>query len=321
MSFKQRLQRLNERYGTLFILLLMVVITTLLYPGFLSSTNLTNVVRQISIIAIIAFGSTFVIISGGIDLSPGSIVGLTSVVVASLAHPGMYPVIVPILAGMIVGSLAGLVNGMLIAKTKIPPFIATLGMMIAARGAALIYSDGRPIGNFTKTFEFIGGGDFFGIPVPILILVGLLILSHILLNNTIFGLYTYAIGSNEQAAMISGINVNKHKVLIYMYAGLMASIAAIVLTSRISSGQPIAGVGFEMDAIAAAVIGGTSLSGGIGTIPGTVIGALIMGILNNAMDLLGVSAYWQQVFKGAIIVGAVILDQKRKIASNSSSNK
>lgn len=197
MSFKQRLQRLNERYGTLFILLLMVVITTLLYPGFLSSTNLINVVRQISIIAIIAFGSTFVIISGGIDLSPGSIVGLTSVVVASLAHPGMYPVIVPILAGMIVGSLAGLVNGMLIAKTKIPPFIATLGMMIAARGAALIYSDGRPIGNFTKTFEFIGGGDFFGIPVPILILVGLLILSHILLNNTIFGLYTYAIGSNE----------------------------------------------------------------------------------------------------------------------------
>jgi inositol transport system permease protein len=185
-------------------------------------------------------------------------------------------------------------------------------MMIAARGAALIYSDGRPIGNFTKTFEFIGGGDLFGVPVPILILVMILILSHIILNNTIFGLYTYAIGSNEQAAMISGINVNKYKVLIYMYAGLMASIAAIVLTSRISSGQPIAGTGFELDAIAASVIGGTSLSGGIGTIPGTVIGALIMGILNNAMDLLGVSAYWQQVFKGAIIVGAVILDQKRK---------
>jgi inositol transport system permease protein len=290
----------------------MVIITTILYPGFLSSTNLTNVVRQISIIAIIAFGSTFVIISGGIDLSPGSIVGLTSVVVASLAHPGMYPVIVPILAGMIVGSLAGVVNGMLITKTRIPPFIATLGMMITARGAALIYSDGRPIGNFTKTFEFIGGGDLFGVPVPILILVMILILSHIILNNTIFGLYTYAIGSNEQAAMISGINVNKYKVLIYMYAGLMASIAAIVLTSRISSGQPIAGTGFELDAIAASVIGGTSLSGGIGTIPGTVIGALIMGILNNAMDLLGVSAYWQQVFKGAIIVGAVILDQKRK---------
>lgn len=290
----------------------MVVITTILYPGFLSFTNLTNVVRQISIIAIIAFGSTFVIISGGIDLSPGSIVGLTSVVVASLAHPGMYPVIVPIFAGIIVGSLAGLVNGMIIAKTKIPPFIVTLGMMIAARGAALIYSDGRPIGNFTKTFEFIGGGDLFGVPVPILILVMILILSHIILNNTIFGLYTYAIGSNEQAAMISGINVNKYKVLIYMYAGLMASIAAIVLTSRISSGQPIAGTGFELDAIAASVIGGTSLSGGIGTIPGTVIGALIMGILNNAMDLLGVSAYWQQVFKGAIIVGAVILDQKRK---------
>ena len=312
MSFKERLQRINERYGTLFILILMVIITTILYPGFLSSTNLTNVVRQISIIAIIAFGSTFVIISGGIDLSPGSIVGLTSVVVASLAHPGMYPVIVPIFAGIIVGSLAGLVNGMIIAKTKIPPFIVTLGMMIAARGAALIYSDGRPIGNFTKTFEFIGGGDLFGVPVPILILVMILILSHIILNNTIFGLYTYAIGSNEQAAMISGINVNKYKVLIYMYAGLMASIAAIVLTSRISSGQPIAGTGFELDAIAASVIGGTSLSGGIGTIPGTVIGALIMGILNNAMDLLGVSAYWQQVFKGAIIVGAVILDQKRK---------
>lgn len=312
MSFKERLQRINERYGTLFILILMVIITTILYPGFLSSTNLTNVVRQISIIAIIAFGSTFVIISGGIDLSPGSIVGLTSVVVASLAHPGMYPVIVPVVAGMIVGLLAGFVNGALVTKTKIPPFIATLGMMIAARGAALIYSDGRPIGNLTKTFEFIGGGDLFAIPVPILILVGTLILSHILLNNTIFGLYTYAIGSNEQAAMISGIKVNRQKVLIYMYASLMASIGAIVLTSRISSGSPISGMGFELDAIAATVIGGTSLSGGIGTIPGTLIGALIMGILNNAMDLLGISAYWQQVFKGAIIVGAVVLDQRRK---------
>lgn len=312
MSFLTRLQKINERYGILFILILMVIITTILYPGFLSSTNLTNVIRQISIISIIAFGSTFVIITGGIDLSPGSVVGLTSVVVASLAHPGMYPVIVPILAGMIVGSLAGLVNGTLITKTRIPPFIATLGMMITARGIALIYSNGNPIGNFTKTFEFIGGGDLWGIPVPILILIGLLILSHILLNNTIFGLYTYAIGSNEQAAMISGINVNRQKVLIYMYAGVMASIAAIVLTSRIISGQPLAGEGFEMDAIAAAVIGGTSLSGGIGTIPGTLIGALIIGILNNAMDILGVSTYWQQVFKGVIIVGAVVLDQRRK---------
>nr|WP_081214343.1 ABC transporter permease [Moorella thermoacetica] len=290
----------------------MIVIITILYPGFFSTANLTNIVRQISIIAIIAFGATFVIITGGIDLSAGSIVGITSVIVASLAHPGMYPVIIPIIVGMAVGSLAGVINGVLITKTKIPPFIATLGMMIAARGAALIYSDGRPIGNFTRTFEFIGGGDFLGIPVPIIIVAMLLILSHLLLNNTIFGLYTYAIGSNEQAAMISGINVNKYKVLIYIYAGLMSSIAAIVLTSRISSGQPLAGTGFEMDAIAAAVIGGTSLSGGVGTIPGTFMGALIIGILNNALDLLGVSAYWQQVFKGAIIVGAVVLDQRRK---------
>jgi len=312
LSFKERLQRINEKYGTIFILILMGTITTILYPGFLSSTNLTNLIRQISIIAIIAFGSTFVIISGGIDLSPGSVVGLTSVVVASLAHPGMYPVIVPILAGIIVGSLAGLINGVIITKTRIPPFIATLGMMITARGMALIYSKGNPIGNFSKEFEFIGGGELFGIPVPILILIGLFILSHILLNNTIFGLYTYAIGSNEQAAIVSGINVNRQKVLIYMYAGLMAGIAAIVLTSRIISGQPLAGVGFELDAIAATVIGGTSLSGGIGTIPGTLIGALIMGTLNNAMDILGVSPYWQQVFKGVIIVCAVVLDQRRK---------
>ncbi|GAF27327.1 Ribose import permease protein RbsC [Moorella thermoacetica] len=312
MSLRNKLNRVNERYGTLLILILMIVIITILYPGFFSTANLTNIVRQISIIAIIAFGATFVIITGGIDLSAGSIVGITSVIVASLAHPGMYPVIIPIIVGMAVGSLAGVINGVLITKTKIPPFIATLGMMIAARGAALIYSDGRPIGNFTRTFEFIGGGDFLGIPVPIIIVAMLLILSHLLLNNTIFGLYTYAIGSNEQAAMISGINVNKYKVLIYIYAGLMSSIAAIVLTSRISSGQPLAGTGFEMDAIAAAVIGGTSLSGGVGTIPGTFMGALIIGILNNALDLLGVSAYWQQVFKGAIIVGAVVLDQRRK---------
>ena len=302
---------LLKRYGIVLVLLLMVVILSLLTPTFLKPQNLINIIRQVSIVSIIAFGSTFVLITSGVDLSPGSVLALASVVAASQAHPGQNPLIVPILVGLGVGAFAGFINGSIIAGFRIPPFIATLGMFTTARGAALLFTNGKPIGDFSKEFNFIGGGQIAGVPFPIILLVVVGLISYLLLHHTRFGKYTFAIGGNEQAALISGINVSKYKVLIYTYAGLMAGISAVILSARVESGQPGAGVGFEFDAITAAVIGGTSLSGGIGSIPGTIVGALIIGVLNNGMDLLNVSAYWQQVMRGAIIVGAVILDTRK----------
>lgn len=301
-----------HKYGMTLVLVAMVVLMSFLSPTFLSARNIMNVVRQISIIAICGFGVTMVIITTGIDLSIGSVIALVSVIAASFAND-QYPVIVPIIIGLLVGGLAGMINGTLVAKGRLPAFIATLGMMIAARGFALIYSDGRPVTGLSDTFKFIGRGYLFKIPFPIYVLVAIAAISHIILKHTKFGKYVYAIGGNEQAARISGINVDKYRILIYSYAGLMTAIAGILLTSRISAGQPTAAVGYELDAIAASVIGGTSLMGGIGTIFGTVIGALIMGVLNNGLDLMHVSAYWQQVVKGAIIVGAVLLDNKRMV--------
>jgi len=309
---KTMLQFNFQRYGMALVFLAMVIIMSILSPHFLEPRNLLNVVRQISIIAIVGFGVTMIIITTGIDLSSGSVIALVSVVTASFAHPNEYPLFVPIFIGLLVGGMTGLINGVLVAKGKLPAFIATLGMMITARGVALIYSDGRPITNFSDAFDFIGRGYLFGVPFPIYVLAVVAIISHVILKHTKFGKYIYAIGGNEQAAIISGINVDKYKIMVYSYAGLMTAIAGILLTSRLSAGQPTAGVGYELDAIAASVIGGTSLSGGIGTIPGTIIGALIMGTLNNGLDLLHVSAYWQQVVKGFIIVGAVLMDKQRR---------
>ncbi|HYF83220.1 MAG TPA: ABC transporter permease [Clostridia bacterium] len=300
-----------RKYGIFLIFIGMLILMSVLSPSFFKVRNLLNIVRQMSIIAIVAMGVTMVIITTGIDLASGSVIALVSVMTAKFAHPNTYPLIVPLLIGLAVGAGTGLVSGTIVAKGKIPPFIATLGMMTAARGVALLLSDGKPIGDFTKEFEFIGGGHILGIPVPIIILFLVAVISHILLNNTKFGSYVYAIGGNENSAVVSGVNVDKYKMLIYSYAGLLSAVAGIILTSRISSGQPGAGQGFELDAIASAVIGGTSLSGGIGTIPGTIIGALIIGVLNNGLDLLNVSAYWQQIVKGAIIVGAVLLDERK----------
>lgn len=301
-----------NRYGIFFILIALVVLMSVLSPSFLTVINIMNVVRQISFIAIVGIGVTMVIITTGIDLSSGSVIALASVVSASFAHPNTYPLVVPVLLGLAMGVLCGAVNGSIIAKAKIPPFIVTLGMMTVARGAALLYSNGKPIGNFTNEFIFLGAGKIMGIPVPIIILLFVAIITHIMLNNTKFGRHVYAIGGNEQAAIISGVNVNKVKVLVYTYASFLAALAGIVLTARISSGQPGLGVSYELDAIAAAVIGGTSLStGGIGTVAGTITGALIIGVINNGMDLLNVSAYWQQIVKGVIIVAAVLLDQMK----------
>ncbi|MDT8859262.1 ABC transporter permease [Alkalihalobacillus sp. MEB130] len=311
-SFKNKklAKNLLNKYGILIILILLIVLMSILTPHFLSTTNMINIVRQMSIIGIIAIGVTPIIITKGIDLSSGSLVALVSVVVASFAQ-GDYPLIVPILAALGVGLLAGFINGTLVAKGMLAPFIATLGMMTAARGAAMLYSDGRPIGGISESFTFIGQGIVFGIPVPVIIFAFVGLVTWILLNKTKVGRYVYAIGGNEQAAVTAGINVSRIKLMVYAYAGLLGGIAGMILTSRIASGQPQAGIMFELDAIAAAVIGGTSLFGGIGTVGGTIIGALIIGVMNNGLDLLGVSSYWQQIVKGAIIVAAVYIDSRK----------
>ena len=262
------------------------------------------------------------IITTGIDLSSGSVLAVAAVVAASLAQRAdwasrMYPnlpalpVIVPILAGLLVGAACGWVNGALIAKAKIPPFIATLGMMTAAHGVALLYSNGRPISSLTASFNFLGQGEVFGFPFPIIILIIMAGVTQVMLNNTRFGRHVYAVGGNAQAARISGVNLDSVLIRVYVYAGLLSGLAGVVLASRISSGQPGLGTGYELDAIASAVIGGTSLSGGIGTVWGTMVGALIIGVLNNGLDLLNVSAYWQMIVKGAIIVVAIIIDERK----------
>jgi inositol transport system permease protein len=309
-----------NKYGIFLVFIAMLIVASILSPAFLSKTNLINVVRQMSVVGLIALGVTGVIVSAGIDLSSGSVVGLSAVVAASLSqlpdYPAAFykglqvPLFVAILAACGAGALVGLINGSLVARTRIPPFIATLGTLTAIRGAALLYTGGRPISDLTDGYNFIGQGDLLGIPVPILILVFMAVVTHVLYSQTKFGKYVYAIGGNEQAARVSGINVGKYKMLMYVYAGFLAGLAGLVVSARIGSGQPGLGQGYELDAIAAAVIGGASLSaGGIGTVAGTIVGALIIGVLNNILDLTNVSAYWQQIIKGGIIVGAVILDQ------------
>ncbi|WP_338786502.1 ABC transporter permease [Metabacillus sp. FJAT-53654] len=310
-AWKEKGAQLTSKYGILLVLLAMMVTMSLLSEAFLTAQNLLNVVRQISFIGIVAMGVTMVIITTGIDLSSGSVIALVSVASASFAHPGEFPIIVPLAIGLGIGALAGLINGTITAKGKIPAFIATLGMMIAARGLALLYSDGRPIPDLSPSFLFIGKGEIIGIPFPIVVFIVMGIISHLMLSKTKFGKYTYAIGGNEQAARICGINVDRYKIMIYTYAGFLSAIAGMMLTARISVGQPSMGNMFELDAIAAAVIGGTSLAGGVGTIAGTMIGALIIGVLNNGLDLLGVSSYWQQILKGIIIVSAVLIDARK----------
>ncbi len=255
---------------------------------------------------------TFVIITGGIDLSVGSLVALSAVVATSFAHPGAYPLVVPLLLGLMAGLVCGLANGALIAKWRLAPFIVTLGMMTAARGAALVYTGGRPVINLSDSYNWIGGGYLLGIPLPVVIFAVVVLLGIFILHYTRFGRYVFAVGGNEMAAMISGIKTGKVLIWVYTLTGGLAGVAGIVLSSRVMSASPAMGQGYELDAIAAVVIGGTSLMGGVGSIAGSIVGALIIGVMNNGLDMLNVSSYWQQVVKGAIIVIAVLLDKKSR---------
>lgn len=319
----RRWERINaflSKYGIVLILLAMFIAFSLLSEGFFTPRNIFNIIRQISFMGLIAIGVTMVIITGGIDLSSGSVLALVAVIATSLAqlpesatlkYEGLnLPVIVPIVVGLLVGALCGLINGSIIAKFRIPPFIATLGMMTVARGFALIYSN-KPLSQLTPEYNFIGQGAILGIPFPVIILLLVAVLAHIMLNNVPFGRYIYALGGNEQAARISGVNIDRVKIGVYTIAGLLSGLAGLVVSSRVGSGQPGQGVGIELDAIAAAVIGGTSLSGGIGTIWGTIVGALIIGVLDNGLILLNVDQYWITIVKGTIIVVAVIIDQRK----------
>lgn len=297
------------RYGLLLAFVVIGAGLTVASPNFLTMQNLVIVVRQVSINGILAVGATYVLLTGGVDLSLGSVVALTGVVAASFAHPGEFPVVVPVALGMLAGTACGAVNGLVITRGRIAPFIVTLGMMTVARGLALVISGGRPVSNLSREFNSIGSGDMLGIPTPIAILVAVAVVSHLVLGNTRLGRYVYAVGGNEHAARASGISVAGVKTFAYTVCGTLAGLAGVVLASRITTGQPNAGMAYELDAIAAVVIGGTSLSGGVGGIRGTILGALLMGVINNGLDLLNVSSYYQQIVKGLIIVGAVWLDK------------
>ena len=311
-----------KKYAILLILIGFMVILAIVTGGtFLRSQNLINVVVQVAPIGIVALGMMFAIITKGIDLSVGSTVALVAVVSASLAQvqsdtsmfPGLppMPIFVSIIVGLLVGAIVGAIVGTLVAYFRIPPFVATLGMMTAARGLANIYTGGRPVSNLADGFNWLGQGAILGIPVPMIIFLLVAVVIWVVLNRTRFGRHTYAIGGNEQAARVSGISIGKVQFLIYTLIGLLAGLAGMILAARIGSGQPTLGVMLELDAITAAVIGGVSFNGGIGVVWGVVVGALIIGVINNGLDLMNVSPFMQMVVKGAIIVVAVIIDERK----------
>ncbi|KKB36961.1 ribose ABC transporter permease RbsC [Bacillus thermotolerans] len=306
------LSDMAQKMGPLLGLIILVLIVSILNPSFLAPLNILNLLRQVAINALIAYGMTFVILTGGIDLSVGSILALSSALMAGMMVSGIDPILA-ILIGCLLGALMGAVNGLLITKGKMAPFIATLATMTIYRGLTLTYTDGNPITGLGDDymFQLFGRGYFLGIPVPAVTMIIAFVVLWVILHKTTFGRYTYAIGGNEKAAWISGIKVTKVKIMVYSLAGLLSALAGAILTSRLNSAQPTAGESYELDAIAAVVLGGTSLAGGRGLIIGTLIGALIIGILNNGLNLLGVSSFFQMVVKGIVIVIAVLLDRKK----------
>ncbi|EKF9795265.1 ribose ABC transporter permease [Vibrio cholerae] len=300
---------------SLIALLFLVVVVSFLNPNFFTVDNLLNILRQTSVNAIIAVGMTLVILTAGIDLSVGSVLALCGAFAATLVAMEV-PVLVAVPTALLAGAALGAISGIIIAKGKVQAFIATLATMTLLRGVTMVYTDGRPISTgFTDTadtFAWFGTGYALGIPVPVWLMVVVFAGAWYLLNHTRFGRYVYAVGGNESATRLSGINVDRVKIGVYAICGLLAALAGIIVTSRLSSAQPTAGMGYELDAIAAVVLGGTSLMGGKGRIMGTLIGALIIGFLNNALNLLDVSSYYQMIAKAVVILLAVLVDNKNK---------
>lgn len=302
-----------KRTGILWVFLLIVGVLAILSPSFITPVNLMNIAKQISINGILAVGMTYVIISGGIDLSVGAIVAISGVCAAFFAtQNSTYPLILPILAGIAVGGVIGIINGVGIAYGEFPPFIMTLASMITVRGFGLVITDGRPIFNLVDKFNNLASGFTFGIPNLIYFLVLVFALGIFVLNKTVFGKRIFAVGGNEEAAMFSGINTRRIKLYVYLISGVLSGFCGVLLASRITSGNATVGEGYEMNAISAAVIGGVSMSGGTGNLIGTLIGALIIGVINNGLDILAVSPFYQKVIQGLIIATAIYLDTRAK---------
>ncbi|OOS02375.1 sugar ABC transporter permease [Canicola haemoglobinophilus] len=313
------LKKILNAYGMVFILIALFLALSASIDGFFSARTVWSIIEQVSMFGIIAIGVTFAIITTGIDLSSGSMVAMTSVVAASIVTGGdaVSSALLAFAISIALGALLGAINGGLTAFGSIPPFIATLGMMIIARGGAQLYSSGRPIDASSEAFTWISDVDFFGLPGLVLVYIVIVIGSHILLSRSTFGRHVYAVGGNLNAAKICGINTTKTLIWVYVFAGALSGLVGALLAARTYAGNPSYGLAWELDAIAAAVIGGVSLSGGIGTIPMCVIGALIIGTTNKGLNMLGVDPYWQQIIKGLIIVVAVLIDtlKRRRKAS------
>lgn len=307
------------KFQSIIALLIMCIVLSFMSDRFLTPDNAWNVMRQISVNMIISVGMTLVILTGGIDLSVGSILALAGAVTAGMLKFGAeftnlniyvgFSLFGALLGGILIGTLLGWFNGFTITKFKVPPFVATLAMLTIARGLTMLWTGGFPITGLGNKMAFIGTGWFLGIPMPVWISAVVVLIAVILTNRTKLGRYIYAIGGNETAAKLSGLKIKKIKMIVYAIAGALSAVGGIIVTSRLDSAQPNAGVSFELDAIAAVVIGGTSLSGGKGTIMGTVQGVLIIGILNNGLVLLNVSPFWQQVIKGFVILLAVVIEK------------
>jgi ribose transport system permease protein len=308
-----------KRFQSVIALLVLCIALSFLTDKFFTAANSVNVLRQVAVNVCIATGMTLIVLTGGIDLSVGSVLALCGAITAGLLKNGLqfpsadlyvgFTILGAMLAAVIIGSLIGLINGFAITSFKVPPFVATLAMLTIARGCTMLYTGGHPISNLGESFAFIGTGSWIGIPVPVWIAVIVVLVAVFITHKTKLGRYIYAIGGNETAAKLSGIRINKVKLIVYSIGAALAALGGVIITSRLDSAQPNAGISYELDAIAAVVIGGTSLNGGKGSVWGTVIGAVIIGVLNNGLVLLNVSPFWQQVVKGGVILLAVIIDK------------
>lgn len=308
------IRRIFSEFRALIVLILLMIIASILSPVFLTVSNLLNILLAVSVIALLAAGQTYIIILAEIDLSVGAVLGLSGAITAGILSHGN--LVEALIVGLLIGAVAGLLNGVLTTYGNIPSFIATLGTMTIFSGVTLVYTQGDPIATLKPDFQWIGQGYLAGIPVPVLLMVILYIIFWFLLSRTHFGRYVFATGGNEEASRLSGINVKKVKIWAFMLTGVLAAVAGFIATARLSTAEPTAGNGMELDAIASVILGGTRLSGGKGGLVGTIIGAIILGVLDNAMNLLNVSAFYQGVVKGVIILLAVLLDRNIDSLSN-----
>lgn len=306
------LAKVVQAYAIVIVLFIICGISALLTPTFLNSENLTNVIRQVSIITIIAFGETMLIIGGMVDLAPGSVAALAGCIAIG-TYLATHSILIALISAILIGIVTGLTSGFIVTKYRVPSFIMTLAMMTIARGFTYIYTKGFPIYDI-GAINVIGKGSFLGVPIPVGVMIILAGFSGVLLSKTRYGRYLYAIGGSEDAAVAAGIKVKRIKITAFVVCGIFSAIGGVLLMARLNSGQPAAGVGYEFDAITGAIIGGTSFTGGVGTIWGTLAGSLIVGVINNVLNLLSVPSYYQQVLKGVIIVVAVVLDLRTRTA-------